>query len=842
MSTSKLDADCCGACERDDALDEHENPAGLSAIGYRIGNYGRFLARMSGWISRQSADPNEPTARERPLEDLTTRASDEPTIALMDAWACVLDVLTFYQERIATEGFLRTATERRSVLELARAISYELDPGVAASTRLAFTLLDTDKAPQQVTLSEGLQIQSVPGPGELPQTFETVEEIVARPEWNAMLPVQREPHDFELPPTQLYFDGVSTGLGVGSRLLIVRAKSPVDVHAVLWTFLTVLDLDVDKDAKVTRVALASVSDGTCDPGPEGVFAFDSRAKVFGYSAPDPRGFTFVDKDSDETTKVVEVTVETGNDWVGFGMSAPVDLDGEIEELIPGSWLVFEQLGVVGVYNSKSVSPSGQVDFGLARKTTQVVLPGTPNLSGFDRRKVTVHAVSRKLALATKPITTAISGVEVVLEDPAELFEAGRAVMVVGPYPGDPNAVELAEVAIVAEATQAQRHGALRTVLRLESALSNSFDRKQTRVLGNVVRATHGKTVASEVLGSGDGSRSFQAFALRQPPLTYVSSVTGGTESTLTVRVGGVRWDPVASTYGHGPDERIYVPRIDDEGVTTILFGDGRNGARLPTGTENVTASYRAGLGSDGAVDADVLTILKTRPLGVKSVRNPIAASGAEDPEVFADARTNAPVTVLTLDRLVSVRDYQDYARAYPGIGKAQAVRLWDGRRWWVHLTLASAEGLKVEVGSELYQSLTADIDTHRDPIQRVIFGTFQQRAFRLRGTVVVDDAYVAEDVLAAVSTALRDAFAFERRSFGQAVSGAEILAIIHSAAGVIGVDLDALWFAAEDEPPISTKAPASWVLPARAARWTSAGVEQAELLVLAGIDLQEASS
>ena len=63
---------------------------------------------------------------------------DDPAIALLDAWAVAGDVLTFYQERIANEGFLRTATERRSVLELARAIGYELNPGVAASTHLVW--------------------------------------------------------------------------------------------------------------------------------------------------------------------------------------------------------------------------------------------------------------------------------------------------------------------------------------------------------------------------------------------------------------------------------------------------------------------------------------------------------------------------------------------------------------------------------------------------------------------------------------------------------------------------------------------------------------------------------
>src|ERR1035438_8476224 len=64
----------------------------------------------------------------------------DPAIALLDAWAVVADVLTFYQERIANEGYLPTATERRSLLELARLVNYTLRPGVSASVYLAFTV------------------------------------------------------------------------------------------------------------------------------------------------------------------------------------------------------------------------------------------------------------------------------------------------------------------------------------------------------------------------------------------------------------------------------------------------------------------------------------------------------------------------------------------------------------------------------------------------------------------------------------------------------------------------------------------------------------------------------
>ena len=53
--------------------------------------------------------------RQGALRGLTTRADDDFTIALIDAWAVVSDVLTFYQERQANEHYLRTATERRSI-------------------------------------------------------------------------------------------------------------------------------------------------------------------------------------------------------------------------------------------------------------------------------------------------------------------------------------------------------------------------------------------------------------------------------------------------------------------------------------------------------------------------------------------------------------------------------------------------------------------------------------------------------------------------------------------------------------------------------------------------------
>ncbi len=130
------------------------NRPGLPAIVYRVGDYNSFRQRLLSQLSSKIVLDDTSLPR-RFLENLTTRSNEDPAIALLDAWAVVADVLTFYQERIANEGYLRTATERFSVLQLARTIGYELSPGVAASTYLAFTVDDAIESVTQAVVPQG---------------------------------------------------------------------------------------------------------------------------------------------------------------------------------------------------------------------------------------------------------------------------------------------------------------------------------------------------------------------------------------------------------------------------------------------------------------------------------------------------------------------------------------------------------------------------------------------------------------------------------------------------------------------------------------------------------------
>ncbi|GEM_PF-543686 len=336
----------------------------------------------------------------------------------------------------------------------------------------------------------------------------------------------------------------------------------------------------------------------------------------------------------------------------------------------------------------------------------------------------------------------------------------------------------------------------RTVLSLKEPMESCYDPATFQVYANIARATHGETL-EEVLGSGDGSKSNQRFELGKPYLTYVSAPTStGTKSTLEVRVNGVLWKELPSLYGMDERSQSYVVRIDDDALATLIFGDGKSGARLPTGDENVTTTYRNGIGPDGEVDLESLTLLQSRPLGISEVTNPLPASGAAPPEELSDARYNAPLTVLTLDRIVSLRDFEHFARSFAGIGKAQVVSLPMKGNKLLHITIASSSGREVERGSELMQNLVKAIGAMRDPVariqERVLVESFLPKTFSLEARILVDARYLAADVWSQIEIELRREFSFENRDFGQFVTAAEVLAVMQAVEGVIAVDLDRL--------------------------------------------------
>src|SRR6202790_1387761 len=207
----------CGCCAGLEVVtpEPEANRPGLSALVYRAGTHATVLESMLARISTIYLDVPTPDGsgklqRMFPLNGLvlnggkvvrvsaglSTRELNDPSIALLDAWATVADVLTFYQERIANEGYLQTATERVSVLELARLIGYRPRPGVSASVFLAFTASNGFRG----EIPAGTRAQSIPGAGQTAQYFETSTKLAVRDTWNSLQPRLTRPQVISPPP------------------------------------------------------------------------------------------------------------------------------------------------------------------------------------------------------------------------------------------------------------------------------------------------------------------------------------------------------------------------------------------------------------------------------------------------------------------------------------------------------------------------------------------------------------------------------------------------------------------------------------------------------------------
>jgi hypothetical protein len=1029
----------CGCCAGTEAITPQStaNRPGLSALSYRVGTHATFLETMKARLSSHAlGDPQVGAQGEgkRPLAGLTTRDNGDPSIALLDAWATVGDVLTFYQELIANEGYLRTATERRSVLELARLVGYSPRPGVAASTYLAYTI--DANTQEEVLIPAGARVQSVPGPDELPQSFEASEDLKARAAWNRLVARKTAPQQWSTiqQSGKLYIKGSSTNLKANDPLLIDRgpgdpqlfrvtavnadaAADRTELGVAPWEGATATAIGFESVRAVAKQLIESAPEGkaasrlvenlhvmsnvascatdsrevgrfidketmplletlvenTHGPAPNlrkwmadaqqaltksreqagrsiveaseaaanntevpfserlnalirkpsrpltnslqlpralassfrptsdaglkalGLASPDLRASLgaaietYARASPEPRLEVYAlrlkagvfGRNAPKRTRTISTGEETQTEvigewpivgYVGNTLAVKTEsldavfLDGNYEGILPGSWLVLDASAVpvfppndffvdpavfatgdkVLVARAQSVATKvARAEYGMTgdsvrigldrawlRFTPQPVVEITEALAAansFDDplqpiydndyqiiRGSAIYAQSELLELADAPIESAVCD-GASEEAPLELdglyrdLEPGRFVIVSGERSdiAETTGVLATEAVMITEVVHdvraadaavpqgdSKRSIALpgdrtHTFIRLDKPLSYCYRRDSLVIHGNVVKATHGETRV-ETLGGGDGSRALQSFTLKQSPLTYLAAPTAfGAASSLQVFVNDVRWHEEPSFVDLEATDHAFITRTDDSSKTTLTFGNGREGARLPTGTENIKAVYRNGIGKHGNVRAGQLSLLSTRPLGVKEVINPLRASGGADRETRDQARRSAPLAVMSLDRLVSTPDYADFARSFAGIGKADAVELSDGRRTVVHVTIAGTDDIPIDIGSDLFRNLRRALIDLGDPFQPVRIATRELLLLVISAGLRIDPDYRWESVVAEVRSRLLETFGFERRELAEDVSSSEVLSTIQSVRGIVYVDLDA---------------------------------------------------
>lgn len=689
-----------------------ENRPGLPRIAYRIGTYSSIRQALLRKLDLAG-----------PLAAWTHRAADDPGIALLEGVAVVGDILTLYHEAYANEAYLRTALWRESVADLVRLTGYRLSPALAGRAAFAFEV----RAGTPVTVPAGFpvtaQVEGVEGTVD----WETEEALTAYPalgRFNLYRPFavpQIGPATPELRMVGPDPDVPAVPLIAGDRLVIGNPSPAAGPNRLTGAEIVVIDSVRTLHGRPVYKLRGALT-RTPTSGPIVAYKLGRSFRHFGYNAPPLK--TVIDGD--------DVTQEP----VGYGRpfasdaSEDVDppiatnelpLDAEVDDLAAGGAVVVQTGGGTTLVRTiRSVRPGAYTWGAMTGGSTVLQLdanldsgasPPLSALSGgvsayiastptggmgaelavagyvgaissvfymsLDIRGVAVHETLGPLLTleALEQPTAAAEGNELFFLGTADEADAlaGRTLLLEGL---EDEAVETGVVLVGAPPAGQNARRILRSVSLDRDVAYASFPHEgaTVTVYGNVVEATQGKSQRETVLGNGDARASFQTFALPKAPLTYLVSEGASPPEVpeLLVYVGGRLWTRVPSFFGRGATEEVYIVREDADGKSWVQFGDGATGARLPSGVANVSAAYRTGSGAFGALREGTSVSAGARLDRLEKVRLPGVASGGTEAESAENARAAAPGKVQSLDRLVSLADFEAEALAIAGVWRAAA--------------------------------------------------------------------------------------------------------------------------------------------------------------------------
>jgi hypothetical protein len=322
--------------------------------------------------------------------------------------------------------------------------------------------------------------------------------------------------------------------------------------------------------------------------------------------------------------------------------------------------------------------------------------------------------------------------------------------------------------------------------------------------GNLASANQGKTEQEVPLGNGDPRQGFQTFKLPKAPLTYYNELgrIPPEKPEAQIYVNERLWNCVPSFFGRGPEEEIYIIREDENQDSWVQFGDGKTGCRLPAGVKNVTAVYRTGIGSQGQLQDGSKPQAGQNLNGLDKVVMPGPVLFGSRPEDKEKARLAGPGKVQSLDRMVSLQDYETEALTIGGVVKARA-------DWALLKDSAGKEtipGIQLTVMLSSGQAAgVADLQAQMDDKNRrvgasrflvnVVLGELVNVA--LQANVQYDPTYREPDVEAAIGAALGVSglktesplglFSVPQRDFGQPEYASRVAGTIQNVPGVLSV-------------------------------------------------------
>lgn len=799
------------------------NRPGLARIDYRIGNYAEVRGFLLDQLDKQTV-----------LSGWTHRETDDPGIALLESAAVVADILTFYQTLYANEVYLRTAVWRESVAELVRLGGYRLTPGVAGEAVFALTV----KGTQSITVPQGFGLKAQLEDIDKPVEFETRAALDAVPALSAFsLYRPRTTQSLANGMNVLRLAANAAPLKADDRLLVgeptPNATSPTQLLAPqVVTVAEVWEAFGTQYVRLKTPLVRSSSIASLQ-----AYKLGETLRHFGHNAPNT--VTSVDSQGVPSTTPTSyqrrVDTTTSVDVEPNLSALQMPLDRAFDGMQVGDTVViqgrFSQTATSAEYRHtlvrritdvENVSLSWGMQTGECTRLTinsNLVVPhGSHTHPYSDVRSISFMQVTAAPFLVYAEYINTSAGSGAALRyygrgaDAAAL--EGRRLLLADTNAADGavDAVTVQSVAVTGGAGDAFHSVVLSADVNYADF---PYDAPTVTAYGNIVDASQGKTLAETPIGSGDARESFQTFALPKAPLCYLfdATRTPAQVPALTVYVDGIQWTRLDTLFTAGPLDQVYIVREDAEGNSFVQFGDGKTGARLNTGRNNVVAVYRIGSGAHGAQKPDTKAQATGKLTGLDKVLLPLDVATGAEPESADNARETAPAKLQSLGRLVSIADYEAETRMLPNVLKANA--RWDAPDGVPAIVMTVLTNGAGTTDLAAVRNALTGYSRCRGPARHPIVVLNGIRQYiHLNAVVGYDPVYRIEDLTVAIKRALgvageeangidgaRGLFGLQRRGFNETVHTSEAIGAIQNVPGVVWVQLLAARPLALGSPP-----------------------------------------
>lgn len=773
-----------GACPCEGSKDPLvvTNQPGLSTIAYRVDDFSGFRRALLRPLEGEDA-----LLGWRP-------AAEDLGLQLLEWWAYLGDVLTFYNERIANENYLRTAQLPDSVTRLVALLGYQPRPAIGAVGQVAAVRRRTHPS-EPLVIPSGFQLSNTATPGVEAQTWEaTASTFLGSTDAKVTLP----PTSALLAPSggssvvgSVLLRGTVQGLKAGDELLAVSTSFPT--YADSWAQVTVVSTTPEPDPNGgtnTRVVLSADDASAARTWMEVTAASRCRLLRWRQTAALWTQSNDAAITEDSTT---QLEVRLSAVVRGIAEGDLVFLDGGNATTLGQVTATTEIFTGVPYPGATGGTPP---DIPIAHTQLTLTSPLAGRLSHPSYTVHSGHIVKESHSKATRNlILPSAVAVRFGIQDVGTLIGTPRTSLTSFPVTVTPHAgftvaaggttgfLEDANGLGIPVNVTANGDGTLSLTATASTPPSFSLT-VPLRLLVDLVEVSRGKTVAAETLGTGDASVAGQTFTLKNAPLTYLAS-GADFASTLQVAVDGIYWAEAKTFYDQPPDAAIFVVAQGADGKSVVRFGDGINGARLPSGS-NVVAAYRYGAGAPLPPPTRLTTILKPQQ-NLASIRNPVSVWGGADAERPQDVRDDAPKSVLTFGRAISGDDYETVAALAPSVDRARAYWTWDaGSQRCV---------VKVYVGDDAGAAASARnaLAGAEDPNRPVTVVQAAPIAIVVNCTLLIAPDRVAADVAATATTALEELFAPDSMAIGRRLytSAVESALLVAGVAAVHGLAVTA---------------------------------------------------